>query len=100
MGHATLSTCWIRPWRKLVTGFKAVSTGRATQHNRQNPLSLDRRGIKGKGDSNKTLTTVSFPLILDQNQNDSLESSDADLVHPQQDAHNNRQQPGGYSNRC
>ena len=33
---------------------------------------------------------ASFSQILDQVQHDGMESSDADLVHPQQDAHNNR----------
>ena len=85
-GNATLSNYWIRPWRKLVPRRRAVHRdendeeqsssalqahtlaqrdrrlvnpqGGATtrQHNRQNPLSLDGRGIKGEGEKDSTTT--------------------------------------------
>ena len=72
-GYATLSTCWIRPWRKLVAdlirnpegkGMVVVilalrqypQRGATTRHpNHQSPLSLDGRGIKGEGEQDNTL---------------------------------------------
>ena len=59
MRHATLSTCWIRPWRKLVLASRQYPQGGETtsQNNRPNPLSLDGRGIKGEGENDASASS-------------------------------------------
>ena len=65
--HATLSTCWLRPWRKLVLASRQYPQSGVrvltSQPNRQNPLFLDGRGIKGEGETIQN--NHQYPLSLD-----------------------------------